>query len=159
MEFSLVQENYSDQSASALSEYLQEQQATVFDLTTAPLLKAVLLKTDEKEYVLSLVIHHAIGDGWSLEVMFAEIVAAYNNLIHGKSIDLPADILQYKDYAVWQQSQENEKSVLDSEAYWLSVFKGDLPVLELPSYRSRPARQTYKGNTLSYSFRRLFWLN
>ncbi|WP_291286915.1 non-ribosomal peptide synthetase [Flavobacterium sp.] len=154
--FSLVQENFSDKSDSALSEYLQEQQATVFDLMTAPLLKAVLLKTDEKEYVLSLVIQHAIGDGWSLEVMFAEIVAAYNNLIHGKSIDLPADTLQYKDYAVWQQSQENEKSVLDSEAYWLSVFKGDLPVLELPSYRSRPARQTYNGNTLSYQFSEVF---
>jgi amino acid adenylation domain-containing protein len=154
--FSLIQENYSNKNNEALSEYLNEQQATIFDLTNAPLLKAALLKTKENEHILSLVMHHIIGDGWSLELLISEIVTTYNNLVHGKSTDFSQTAIQYKDYAVWLQSQENEESVLESEAYWLSVFKDEIPVLELPSYKSRPAKQTYNGNTLNYQFSEAF---
>ena len=154
--FSLIQENYSNKSKEALSQYLKEQQATIFDLTNAPLLKAVLLKTEENGHLLSLVMHHIIGDGWSLELLISEIVATYNSLVQGNSVAFSSTTIQYKDYAVWMQSQENDQAILDSEQYWLSVFKDHIPVLELPSYKSRPAKQTYKGNTLTYSFSETF---
>ncbi|MDL2144169.1 amino acid adenylation domain-containing protein [Flavobacterium tructae] len=154
--FTLTHENYLNKSTEEISQYLKEQQAAIFDLTKAPLLKAALLKTEENEHILSLVVQHTISDGWSLELMFAEVVAAYNNLIQEKPVDFSPAEIQFKDYAIWLQSQENEEAVLDSENYWLSVFKEDIPVLELPSYRSRPVRQTYNGNTLSYQFSEAF---
>lgn len=156
--FVLIQENYFNKTLEELSVYLNKEQATIFDLKNAPLLKATLLKTNQNEYILSLVMQHIIGDGWSLELLISEIVTTYNNLIQGKSTDFLRTTIQYKDYAVWMQSQENEKAILDSEKYWLSVFKDQIPVLELPSYKSRPAKQTYNGNTLTHSFSGTFLL-
>jgi hypothetical protein len=48
-----------------------------FDLTRAPLLRAVLLRLDAEEHVLLLTIHHIIADGWSLEVMDRELSTLY----------------------------------------------------------------------------------
>lgn len=154
--FAFIHENYLNKSVEELSQYLNEQQQTIFDLTNAPLLNTVLIKTEENKHILSLVMQHIISDGWSLELLIFEVVTTYNNLVQGKSTNFSPSEIQYKDYAVWMQSQENEKSDLDSEEYWLSVFKEQIPVLELPSYKSRPAKQTYNGNMLTYQFSEAF---
>ncbi|MBS7234299.1 hypothetical protein KHA90_25240, partial [Flavobacterium psychroterrae] len=39
-----------------------------------------------------------------------------------------------------------------SALYWQEQFKGSLPVLDLPSFQSRPLMQTYNGDSLSYRF-------
>ncbi|MFP2931860.1 amino acid adenylation domain-containing protein, partial [Pyxidicoccus sp. 3LG] len=39
-----------------------------FDLTTGPLLRTVLLRTGDAEYVLLLCMHHIVSDGWSMGV-------------------------------------------------------------------------------------------
>jgi len=155
-QFSLTQENFSNKTAEQLLSYLNNQQAVIFDLTNAPLFQSVLLKTKENEHILSLVMQHIIGDGWSLELLISEIISTYNNLIQEKPTNFSSAAIQFKDYAVWMQSLENDKSILDSEEYWLSVFKDQIPVLELPSYKSRPAKQTYNGNTLTRSFSEAF---
>ncbi|MEB4785075.1 condensation domain-containing protein, partial [Paenibacillus jamilae] len=56
--------------------------------------------------------------------------------------------IQYKDYAVWQQSDEQKAQLAKQEAYWLDMFRGELPVLELPTDYPRPAMQSYQGRTL-----------
>ncbi|KAF6577581.1 condensation domain-containing protein, partial [Paenibacillus sp. EKM211P] len=56
--------------------------------------------------------------------------------------------IQYKDYAVWQQSDEQKAQLAKQEAYWLDMFRGELPVLELPTDYPRPAMQSYEGRTL-----------
>src|SRR5262249_24557797 len=36
-----------------------------FDLSTGPLLRTTLLRTDEAEYIFLLTMHHIVADGWS----------------------------------------------------------------------------------------------
>jgi hypothetical protein len=40
-----------------------------FDLTAAPLLRALLLRLRADDYVLTVTIHHIVSDGWSLGVL------------------------------------------------------------------------------------------
>jgi len=48
---------------------LRDEVAAPFDLTRAPLLRARLFRLSERRWVFSLVVHHIVGDGWSLEVL------------------------------------------------------------------------------------------
>lgn len=39
-----------------------------------------------------------------------------------------------------------------SEEYWLNQFKGEIPILDLPSFKTRPLIQTFSGNSVTHSF-------
>lgn len=58
--------------------------------------------------------------------------------------------LHYKDYAVWQLSEEETEKQKEHEAYWLKQFEGDLPVLELPTDYPRPAERDFTGERFMF---------
>ncbi|WP_459209775.1 amino acid adenylation domain-containing protein [Aquimarina rhabdastrellae] len=148
--------DFTDQGKEETDAFLKEEHSKVFDLSIAPLFRACLLKLKEEEYLFSFVLHHIIGDGWSMELIASEVISLYNTLRINDSVKLQPLSIQYKDYAVWLQSQLKEKKYKTSEAYWLQKFSGDLPVLELPSFKKRPLIQTYKGNRETYRFSKDF---
>ncbi|MEC3842290.1 condensation domain-containing protein, partial [Bacillus amyloliquefaciens] len=57
--------------------------------------------------------------------------------------------LQYKDYAVWQRAFQQKEGYRKQEAYWLKRLEGELPVLELPADKPRPAVRSFAGGTVS----------
>ena len=139
-----------------VANYLQEISNTSFDLEKGPLIRASLIKLKDKEYVFFLSLHHIIGDGWSLELLISEIVKIYNDLVEGRTINLPELSIQYKDYAVWLNEELYQEKYLASEKYWVQKFKGEIPVLNLPSFNKRPLVQTFNGNTISHQFANTF---
>ncbi len=114
-----------------------------FDLAKPPLLRAELVELATERYLLMFDMHHIISDGVSMDVFVEELVRLYG----GESLE-PLHI-QYKDYAVWQQSDEQKVQLKREEAYWLDRYRGELPVLEMPTDYPRPAVQSYEGNTLT----------
>ncbi|MCP4548448.1 MAG: AMP-binding protein, partial [bacterium] len=58
---------------------------------------------------------------------------------------LPPLTFQYADFAVWQRQQLAGEVMESQLSYWLEVLGDELPVLELPTDRPRPAVQTYAG--------------
>ncbi|AXG70214.1 tyrocidine synthase 3 [Kordia sp. SMS9] len=123
-----------------------------FDLSKAPLLSARLLEVSKDQYYLLFAIHHIIGDGWSMEVLTKELMQVYKQLINQEEVTLSKLTIQYQDYVVWSQSQEQQAAIQKQEDYWLEKFTGELPVLALPSYQRRPLVKTYNGSTKHYSF-------
>ncbi len=99
---------------------------------------------DSKRYLLLFDMHHIISDGVSMNILVDEFARLY------AEDQLPPLTIQYKDYAVWQQSESESERIKAQEAYWLDVFTGDLPVLELPTDHARPAVQSHEGATLSF---------
>ncbi|WJM07716.1 non-ribosomal peptide synthetase [Paenibacillus sp. PK1-4R] len=114
-----------------------------FDLAKPPLLRAELVELAADRYLLMFDMHHIISDGVSMDVFVEELVRLYG----GESLE-PLHI-QYKDYAVWQQSDEQKVQLKREEAYWLDRYQGELPVLEMPTDYPRPAVQSYEGHTLT----------
>ncbi|WP_428229086.1 amino acid adenylation domain-containing protein [Flavobacterium sp.] len=150
-DFSLV-----DNQGEKIADYLQERNVKPFDLEQTPLIRASLIKLNEDEYVFFLSLHHIIGDGWSIEILIAEVVKTYNALLTGKRINLPELRIQYKDYAVWLNNELKEEKNQSAEQYWLQKFEGEFPVLNLPSFKKRPLVQTYNGDSLTHSFSKAF---
>jgi non-ribosomal peptide synthetase component F len=59
--------------------------------------------------------------------------------------------IQYSDYARWQREWLRGEALERQLAYWRSQLAGDLPALELPTDRPRPAAQTFRGAHATFS--------
>ncbi|MGX1572664.1 amino acid adenylation domain-containing protein, partial [Paenibacillus terrae] len=125
-----------------------------FDLQAAPLLRVGLVDLgiqgveQESEHLLMLDMHHIVSDGVSMEVLTDEFVRLYDGE------ELSPLRIQYKDYAVWQQSEAHQEWMQRQEAYWLDTFRGELPVLDMATDFARPAMQSTAGNTIEFGLER-----
>lgn len=124
-----------------------------FDMENGPLLRAMLVWMDDEEYRLYLFLHHIIFDGFSIyRVFLPELVTVYNAFLAGKPSPLPELPLQYADFAHWQRESLASEQLNASRTYWSSQLDGDVPVLELPTDRPRPAMQSFRGATQRFAF-------
>ena len=116
-----------------------------FDLSQAPLLRAKLLHLSDSNWVLLLSTHHIIFDAWSVGIFIQELATFYQAFCTGKPSPLLELSVQYADFASWQR-QWLQGEVLETQlAYWKKQLGGNLPVLNLPTDRPRPAVQTFRG--------------
>ncbi len=115
-----------------------------FDLSQPPLLRAGLLRVAPTRHILMIDMHHIISDGASIYIFVSE----FNRLYTGESLEpLP---IQYKDYAEWHRRRAREGERGAREAYWLGRFRGEIPVLNLPTDFPRPQVQRFEGSTLQF---------
>lgn len=90
-----------------------------FDLGSVPLIKTKLLQLNQKEYWLTINIHHIITDGWSLGLLLEELGILYTAFTNGLSSPLPELPVQYADFTLWQHQHFNEKVIEKQLAYWV----------------------------------------
>ncbi|MEM0578790.1 condensation domain-containing protein, partial [Flavobacterium polysaccharolyticum] len=124
----------------------------VFNLEKGPLFIGDIVKVSNDRNILMFNMHHIIGDGWSMGVLCNEFIAIYNGFSLGHDVILPDLPIQYKDYSEWQNSKTRQSVLEKAKEFWLNMFSGNLPVLELPSNKIRPKLKTYNGSGLDYSF-------
>jgi len=117
-----------------------------FDLSKAPLLRAGLMIAGKASPVLLVDMHHIVTDGLSMGIFVNDFVAAY------EGEPLPPPRVRYRDYALWQNLQEQEDRRKRQEAYWVEQFAGDLPVVELPLDFPRPPVQAFEGGGTRFAF-------
>jgi tyrocidine synthetase-3 len=115
-----------------------------FNLSEPSLLRVCLAELSEDKHLLLVDMHHIISDGVSVAVIIDELVRGY------AGEELPAPRLQFKDYAVWQQSWIDSEDYRSQEQYWLQALSGELPVLELPYDYMRPPVQSFEGESFSF---------
>jgi amino acid adenylation domain-containing protein len=124
---------------------LGEEAARPFDLTKGPLIRTTLLRLDEHDHLFLVVMHHIVSDGWSLVLFFQELSAIYDAFARGEQSPLSELTIQYADYAAWQREWLKGELLQKQLAYWQENLAGELPVLDLPTDRPRPAVQTFRG--------------
>ncbi|MFP2928166.1 amino acid adenylation domain-containing protein [Pyxidicoccus sp. 3LG] len=118
-----------------------------FDLSRGPLLRAMLLRVQDSEYLLLLTMHHIISDGWSMGVLVREVVAHYVAHRERRASPLPKLAVQYADYAAWQREWLTGDVLEAQLGYWRKQLEGAPAVLELPIDHPRPAVRTYRGGS------------
>lgn len=118
-----------------------------FDLTRGPLFRAVLLHLAPDQYLLVLVMHHIITDGWSIAVLFREITRCYEAIANGQDAKLPELPLQYAEYAQWQREYMTGEVLAKQVGYWKSKLAGAQTILDLPADHPRPTTHSWHGAT------------
>lgn len=123
----------------------EEQIRQPFALDQPPLWRGCVYRVASDEYLLLLVFHHMIVDGWSVGVLYRELATLYTAQSSGSPALLPDLPLQYADFARWQQRCLQNDVWQSQRAYWQKQLAGAALVLELPTDHPRSPAQTYRG--------------
>lgn len=128
--------------------YIDEDNAYAFDLEKGPLFRVSFLRLSEDKYVIYYNMHHIITDGWSLNVLESDLFLFYESIKNKVESNLENLRVQYKDYAAWQLSAIETGLYDKHQDFWMQKLSGDLPRLNLPSYKARPKIMSNNGYVL-----------
>lgn len=146
--------HYSDISAEkndelVIRKLLNEELMKPFSLAEGPLLRATIYKTGPQKWIFSYVMHHIIGDAWSMSNFIKEVLMIYQEYDKGLVCNIPPLRIHYKDYVAWQIERLNINLLNEHKEYWLSQLQGELPVLNLLPDKPRPVIKTYNGKEVT----------
>lgn len=116
---------------------------TPFHLDRAPLLRVTLVKTAARKHLFLFTLHHIIGDGWSMQVLFRELGLLYQSFSNKEPNPLPPLTIQYKDFAAHQAARDFEAH----KTYWLERLTGAPPYLPLPFDTPPQGERDYTGDS------------
>lgn len=102
-----------------LETFLKVDQAQDFDLSKAPLMRFALMRLAEDTYQIIWSYHHLLLDGWSLPLIFKEVLSFYEALCQKQALHLKQP-RPYRDYIDWLQHQNLSRA----EAFWRRSLQG-----------------------------------
>ena len=119
-----------------------------FELSALPLLRVALIRTQQRECILHVTVHHIVADGWAVGLLAKEIGDIYDAYVRGLPSPLPDPEMQYADYAAWQRELLQSEAITTQNQYWLERFRDHTPFEVMPD-KPRPALQTTNGDVIS----------
>lgn len=105
-----------------LAQRLEALTAQTFRLDQGPLFLARLFKLADDEHALFFMTHHVIWDGWSFDVLYADLSALYADFLAGREPSLPPLPVTYGDYAEWHNRWLAGDELAEQVAYWKRLF-------------------------------------
>ena len=119
---------------------------TAFDLASPPLLRArAICLGNPENWLIMLVLHHIVGDGWSSRLLLQELASLYRTNKEGTAPALPALPIAYRDFAAWHNRQDWTASA----AHWRTVLAGAPDCIALPTDRPTPTIQSHRGDSVT----------
>ncbi len=112
-------------------EFITADRETRFDPTVG-LLRFSLLKLARDRHLLVLTNHHLVLDGWSMPLLFGELLALYGH------VTLPR-VRPYRDYLDWLSKQDHE-AALEMWREYLTGIEHSVRLAEGPLSKRPPER-------------------
>jgi len=133
--------------AETLAQIVKNEAATPFDLSCDLMIRARLVKLEDDEHVLILVMHHIACDGVSTAVFYRELTEAYQARLGLEAPHWPPLAVSYADHAAWQRAWlEGSGEQAAQSRVWQAMLADAPELLSLPTdyprdaHRSRAAR-------------------
>ncbi|EAW25548.1 putative nonribosomal peptide synthase [Aspergillus fischeri NRRL 181] len=119
---------------------LHQQQTTPFDLTREPGWRVAVFRMGPDDHVLSIVMHHIISDGWSVDILTKTLGIFYAAALRGEPPLARVEPLpiQYRDFSVWQRQEGQTVEHEMQLEYWVDQLDGSQPA-EFLCDKQRPA--------------------
>lgn len=128
-------------SGEELNENILQEAKRPFNLGQGSLLRVSLFSRHTTEHILLLTAHQIASDWESSLILADEFFSLYSN------IPLPPLAQSYQNWVQQELDRLNSPEGKTLETYWKNRLAGELPVLELPAYSSRPVLRTYNGSS------------
>ncbi|KAI1328011.1 non-ribosomal peptide synthetase [Xylariaceae sp. FL0255] len=119
---------------------LQRDQTNPFNLRSEGGWRVSVIRLGEEDHVLSIVMHHIISDGWSIDVLRQELQQLYSAALRGRdplSVVSPLPV-QYRDFSLWQRQEDQMAEHQRQLEYWIRQLSNS-PAAELSIDFPRPA--------------------
>ncbi|QIR37149.1 amino acid adenylation domain-containing protein [Tolypothrix sp. PCC 7910] len=113
------QELSTQQQQQQLENFLQSQQQQGLSLSQAALMRLNLIKCSADKYQFIWNSHHILLDGWSLPLVFQDLLQLYQAISQGESLP-EQSTKSYRNYIAWLQQQD----LTLAEEFWREKLKG-----------------------------------
>ncbi|MCP3804556.1 amino acid adenylation domain-containing protein [Allokutzneria sp. A3M-2-11 16] len=126
-----------------------------FELDSELPIRSWLLR-DGDEHLLLVLIHHIVGDGWSMGPLVRDLGIAYAARREGTVPTWQPLPVQYADHTLWQQEilgseDDSDSAIAKQTEFWRTTLAGLPELIELPTDRPRPAVVGYQGATVPFA--------
>jgi len=135
-----------------LKPLLTEVAGRPFDLVAGPLVRAAFLRTSEEAYCLALVVHHAVTDWVTMNVVVEELLAAYAAAVGarpalggsggGDDGQLPRS---YTAFAEHERSPAAREQFAEHVAFWREELAGAAEPVTVPYDHEPEEPRRYRG--------------
>ena len=119
-----------------IDEWLSQDSARGFALDTAPLLRLALFAISEREFVLGWSFHHILLDGWSVALVLASVMEAYQ--ADGDDRGHAGAMATHTQYLDWLARQPEHEAA----EFWKSELAGMAPIRPLGLLDPSPPSET-----------------
>lgn len=130
-----------------LQTIIDREQAHVFDLEAGPLLRVSAVQQNSDSAVLLLSVPHIIADGWSMELVYKELVALYTKA----ELAPITPKVGFQEFALSQKEWVKKGLLEPSRQYWKTALASLPTVHQIPLDYPRPTIRTFEGDQASVS--------
>ncbi|MGC4925301.1 amino acid adenylation domain-containing protein [Streptomyces sp. DT117] len=116
-----------------------------YDLARDPLVRFRLFKRGHDRWVIMKAVHHIVSDAISTFTFIEELFQVYEALRQGLEPQLPPVEARYLDFLNQQNTFLAGREAAGMLDYWRSHLPAEVPLLDLPVDKPRPAVQTHNG--------------
>ena len=131
----------------ALMKRLQALTDTPFDLTQAPLFSARMFRLGDDDHVFFFMPHHIIWDGWSFDILYAELSSLYRAFADHAPSPLPPLPVSYGDFAAWHTQWLEGPQFQAQLAFWRGRLAKMADIRALPTDQPRRPGMSGIGRT------------
>jgi iturin family lipopeptide synthetase A len=110
----------------SIEKWVQANLSQPFNLAKGPFLRCHVLQKDEQGFILQLVAHHIVVDGWSMNVLLKELNTIYQHYLGNQNLRL-APAAPFSQYIDWINGQLKEDKLEEHLNFWKSQFDVDIP--------------------------------
>ncbi|MFD8731431.1 amino acid adenylation domain-containing protein [Streptomyces sp. NPDC059611] len=116
-----------------------------YDLAHDPLVRFRLFKRGHDRWVIMKAVHHIVSDAISTFTFIEELFQVYEALRQGLEPQLPPVEARYLDFLNQQNTFLAGREAAGMLDHWRSHLPAEVPLLDLPTDKPRPAVQTHNG--------------
>ncbi|PAY00812.1 non-ribosomal peptide synthetase [Pseudoalteromonas sp. HM-SA03] len=107
------------------SHWIAKWYQTPFALMEGDCFRVALVEVAPRQFTLLVAMHHIVGDAWSFELLIKQVADIYHTLEKGSEVNIEQSLLQYGDFAQWQQDWLESAEAKQQQTYWLAQLSGD----------------------------------
>ncbi|AWV08513.1 non-ribosomal peptide synthetase [Marilutibacter maris] len=98
---------------------LSSDRARGFDFACAPLMRVTLVQLGEDRHLLLWSMHHVLLDGWSMPLVYRDVMTCYRARAAGDRPSLPV-VVPYERYIAWLESRDRNAA----REFWRGYLGG-----------------------------------
>ncbi|PFV28060.1 non-ribosomal peptide synthetase [Bacillus thuringiensis] len=118
-----------------------------FSLEEGPLFKFDIIKFSEDTFILHLMFHHIIYDGWSLGVFIRQLSNTYGELLQEKTnVEFESP---YKNLVEYEEGFIDSAIYKEGSSYWKDYLQGELTPTEFPIDFNKMNEKRYTDKNIS----------
>ncbi|MFD8449198.1 amino acid adenylation domain-containing protein [Streptomyces coelicoflavus] len=132
----------------AVTQWLRAERLRPFTPEGPYAIRAHLLTVSDDRHIGVLTRPWGVFDGWSVNVVLADLLELYRAFSRGRTPELPELPLSYAGFARWQARATDAAELSRQEDYWRRRLAGLPACLPLRTDYERCAVKTYQGSSV-----------